>query len=36
MQPYYAHGGVTIYHGDCRDVLQYIVQQEVMQFEAHS
>lgn len=21
MKPYYEHGGVTIYHGDCRDVL---------------
>lgn len=21
MTPYYEHGGVTIYHGDCRDVL---------------
>lgn len=21
MQPYYEHGGITIYHGDCRDVL---------------
>jgi DNA modification methylase len=21
MQPYYEHGGITIYHGDCREVL---------------
>lgn len=21
MQPYYQHGGITIYHGDCREVL---------------
>lgn len=21
MKPYYDHGGVTIYHGDCREVL---------------
>lgn len=21
MQPYYDHGGITIYHGDCREVL---------------
>ena len=21
MEPYYEHGGITIYHGDCRDVL---------------
>ena len=21
MTPYYDHGGITIYHGDCRDVL---------------
>ena len=21
MTPYYEHGGITIYHGDCRDVL---------------
>jgi DNA modification methylase len=22
MTPYYEHGGITIYHGDCRDVLE--------------
>lgn len=22
MKPYYQHGGITIYHGDCRDVLR--------------
>jgi len=21
MKPYYQHGGITIYHGDCRDIL---------------
>ena len=21
MRPYYEHGGITIYHGDCREVL---------------
>lgn len=21
MEPYYEHGGITIYHGDCRDIL---------------
>src|SRR4026208_2170371 len=21
MKPYYEHGGITIFHGDCRDVL---------------
>ena len=21
MKPYYEHSGITIYHGDCRDVL---------------
>ena len=24
MQPYYEHGGITIYHGDCREVLPSI------------
>ena len=24
MKPYYDHGGITIYHGDCREVLPYI------------
>ncbi len=22
MKPYYQHGGITIYHGDCRDVME--------------
>ena len=26
MKPYYEHGGVTIYHGDCREVLTTISQ----------
>ena len=21
MQPYYEHAGITIYHGDCREIL---------------
>lgn len=21
MKPYYEHAGITIYHGDCRDIL---------------
>jgi site-specific DNA-methyltransferase (adenine-specific) len=25
MTPYYEHGGITIYHGDCRDVLPLAV-----------
>jgi len=24
MTPYYDHAGITIYHGDCRDVLPYL------------
>lgn len=24
MKPYYQHNGITIYHGDCRDVLPHI------------
>ena len=24
MTPYYSHAGITIYHGDCRDVLPYV------------
>ena len=23
-KPYYEHAGVTIYHGDCRDILPHI------------
>ena len=23
MKPYYEHAGITIYHGDCREVLRY-------------
>ena len=22
MKPYYDHAGITIYHGDCRDVME--------------
>ena len=24
-EPYYDHGGITIYHGDCRDILPHII-----------
>jgi DNA modification methylase len=24
MQPYYEHAGITIYHGDCRDILPHL------------
>ena len=24
MQPYYSHAGITIYHGDCRDILPHV------------
>ena len=24
MKPYYEHGGITIYHGDCREVLPHV------------
>lgn len=24
MQPYYSENGITIYHGDCREVLPYL------------
>jgi hypothetical protein len=24
MKPYYEHGGITIYHGDCREVLPWL------------
>lgn len=30
MTPYYEHGGITIYHGDCRDVLPSIAQADAM------
>ena len=26
MTPYYEHAGITIYHGDCRDVLPFLVE----------
>jgi DNA modification methylase len=29
MNPYYEHGGVTIYHGDCREVLPTLVESSV-------
>jgi adenine-specific DNA-methyltransferase len=29
MTPYYEHGGVTIYHGDCREVLPTLAQNSV-------
>lgn len=24
LTPYYSHGGITIYHGDCRDILPFV------------
>ena len=24
MKPYYEHAGITIYHGDCREILPHI------------
>ena len=24
MKPYYEHGGITIYHGDCREILPLV------------
>jgi len=29
MKPYYDHGGICIYHGDCCEVLQYLPSQSV-------
>ena len=30
MKPYYDHAGITIYHGDCREVLPSIGEQDVI------
>ncbi len=30
MKPYYEHAGITIYHGDCREVLPQLVECEAM------
>jgi DNA modification methylase len=30
MTPYYEHGGITIYHGDCRDVLPLVAYDAVI------
>lgn len=30
MTPYYEHGGITIYHGDCREILPMIEAQAVV------
>ena len=30
MKPYYEHGGITIYHGDCRDVLPRLEQVDLV------
>jgi hypothetical protein len=30
MTPYYEHGGIAIYHGDCRDVLPYLAVSDVV------
>jgi DNA modification methylase len=29
VKPYYEHGGITIYHGDCREVLPTIAPESV-------
>ena len=39
MKPYYSHAGITIYHGDCRDVLPKLEAQSeraVAWAEAHT
>ena len=33
MTPYYEHAGITIYHGDCRDVLPRIAPDESASFD---
>lgn len=30
MKPYYEHGGVTIYHGDCREVMPQLADIEAI------
>lgn len=30
MKPYYEHGGITIYHGDCREILPKLVHMDVV------
>lgn len=30
MKPYYEHGGITIYHGDCREVLPHVAADAVV------
>jgi len=30
MKPYYEHAGITIYHGDCREVLAYLAAFDVV------
>lgn len=29
MKPYYEHNGITIYHGDCREVLPTLPDQSI-------
>ena len=31
MKPYYEHAGITIYHGDCREVLPSLSAKAVIQ-----
>lgn len=30
MRPYYEQGGITIYHGDCREVLPFLPQSDLL------
>ena len=32
MKPYYEHGGITIYHGDCREIMASLAW-DVMMFD---
>ena len=32
MNPYYEHAGITIYHGDCREIAAKRLSQEVFDF----
>lgn len=30
MKPYYEHGGITIYHGDCRELLPSLPKSDLL------